>query len=182
MITTGGSLGYYAAVKLLSGLGREMYQPTPDAVKMTPVIEPTKLISSLKSSSDVDVCCCGIITSQSDNNRKKKKRVRVDSSDEDRSHKRLRTDSEDSEKSKKKQKLLLTYADPINADDWRKYQAEELSAYGPRIHHRYASETANFYPRTRRKAFNVIYFMAAKLNLEVCTPQLAVVTFDRYKL
>ena len=35
-------------------------------------------------------------------------------------------------------------------------------------------------PGCRRKAVNTIYLMAASLNLEICTPSLAVVIMDRY--
>ena len=176
--------GYANAVELLLGVGNSMEQNTPPAMMVpgTPVMmvprTPVMRRFSEKDASETE----------DEDDKPSKKRQREDSSaedDDDETSPSGESSAEDASSSSEPlpKRARRTHKTPIKeVSIWEKIgEREESASY--RVVPNYPDTRwwlNQLPPGSRRKAVNIIYLMANKLNLEVGTPSMAVLLFDRF--
>lgn len=161
-VITGEDCGYVHAVDTLMGVGESMMQQTPPAMKAQPLVG--RRVDDTTTSE-----------SESESDGKAKKRPRAPETPDT-------SCSSDQSPSAKRAKPS---ADKIKLDFERIWELmrerEESAIY--RIVPNYPDTRwwlNQLPPGSRRKAVNMIYLMAHKLNLEVGTPSAAVILMDRF--
>lgn len=193
---TGEDCNYINAVDILLSVGETMQQPTPPAVIIPTGTESHYDTSSDDDDSDGDSKCdtpsprraeCGTPTPK---RTKKRPREESDADTPDFSSRAdcspaTNTDASANESqtpSPKRSKYKHLTTSSSCKDIWLNLQEREESATY-RIVPNYPDTRwclNKIPPGSRRKAVNIIYLMAYRLNLEVGTPSMAVLLFDRF--
>lgn len=153
--------GYSAAMSRLRAADGCIAQPTPCAVRPTTTPARTKRPRPSSPDDGSPGCLCGLV-------RNPRKRARA---------RRIANDDDSSDKDAGAE--VAVDAEIFVERKWEEKQQKETDSPFP-VAPNYPDAKGVLPPGSRRKAVNVIYLMAHVLNLEICTPSIAVLVMDRF--